>query len=97
MAEEMRFTLVTYDIVDDRRRLKVARALEDYGERVQYSVFECFLTDRQRQRLRRRLERLIDLEEDSVRIYDLGTLDPYDIEVIGSGKMPEEPADYDII
>ncbi len=97
MAEELRFTLVTYDIVDDRRRLKVAKIMEDFGERVQYSVFECFLTRRQRELLIRRLKGVINQEEDSVRIYDLGSLDPMDIEVIGSGKVPEEPADYEVI
>ncbi|MFW6359187.1 MAG: CRISPR-associated endonuclease Cas2, partial [Chroococcales cyanobacterium] len=35
--------LVTYDIPCDKRRKKVADLLEGYGQRVQYSVFECVL------------------------------------------------------
>ena len=37
------FYLISYDISNDKRRLKVMKALEDYGTRVQYSVFECWL------------------------------------------------------
>ena len=43
------FYLVTYDITDDQRRTKVAKILEDFGDRVQYSVFEMIL-DRVEQR-----------------------------------------------
>ena len=38
------FILVSYDIPNDKRRLKVMKAVQDYGTRVQYSVFECELT-----------------------------------------------------
>jgi len=38
------FVLVAYDIPSDRRRTKVAGLLANYGERIQYSVFECELT-----------------------------------------------------
>ena len=38
-------TLVAYDITDDKRLHKVARICEDYGVRVQYSVFECHLDE----------------------------------------------------
>ena len=36
--------VVVYDISDDRRRLRLSNLLEGYGRRVQYSVFECFLS-----------------------------------------------------
>ena len=35
--------VVSYDVSDDRRRRKVAKIMEGYGYRVQYSVFECDL------------------------------------------------------
>ena len=41
----MMIYVVCYDIEDDRERLRVARCLETYGERVQYSVFEVHLRD----------------------------------------------------
>ena len=62
---------VAYDITDDRRRNKVAKILKDFGSRVQYSVFECN-TDRQALlRLQNRLEKAIDLQEDTITFYHL--------------------------
>lgn len=70
--------LVTYDVRTDtregRRRLRsVARACEDYGQRVQYSIFECDLDPALWTKLRARLIGLIDPEQDSLRFYMLGS------------------------
>ena len=65
------FLVVTYDIVDDQRRERVASELANFGERVQYSVFECHLTLAQVQELQQRLTRLIVHTEDRVRYYPL--------------------------
>lgn len=43
-AHEM-LTVVAYDISDTKRLARVARICEDYGMRVQYSVFECRLDE----------------------------------------------------
>lgn len=69
--------LVTYDVRTDskegRRRLRhVARACEDWGQRVQFSVFECDLDPAQWATLRARLVAAIDPETDSLRFYMLG-------------------------
>ena len=48
--------VVSYDISDDKRRRMVAKLLEGYGYRVQYSVFECDLSLKQLQKLRRELK-----------------------------------------
>ena len=66
--------LVTYDVNTEtkagRRRLrKVATACKDFGQRVQYSVFECRVSEAQLENLRARLVKIIDEEEDSLRIY----------------------------
>jgi CRISPR-associated protein Cas2 len=37
--------VVAYDVSDDQRRAKIAELLGRYGQRVQYSVFECWLDD----------------------------------------------------
>ena len=66
-----RLYLVCYDIPEDRVRGKVARLLEGYGDRVQESVFECWLDRRHLIRLRERLAGLIDEEADKIRIYSL--------------------------
>jgi CRISPR-associated protein Cas2 len=61
--------IVTYDIPDDKRRNRIHKELKNFGQWVQYSVFECDLDDRQLQRLRHRLERLMDQREDSIFFY----------------------------
>lgn len=69
--------LVTYDVrtnsKEGKRRLRrVARACEDWGQRVQFSVFECDLDPAQWTALRARLIEIIDPETDSLRFYQLG-------------------------
>lgn len=63
------FLIIAYDIADDNRRRKVSEALENYGTRVQESVFECHLTPAQREEVQERLTRLIEPEVDNVRYY----------------------------
>jgi CRISPR-associated protein Cas2 len=68
--------LVTYDVSTiekpGRRRLRrVAQACEDYGTRVQKSVFECQLGQKEWQALRHRLLQEINQDEDSLRFYFL--------------------------
>jgi CRISPR-associated protein Cas2 len=69
--------LVTYDVSTEskegRRRLRrIAKACEDYGQRVQFSVFECTLPDALWVELRNKLLQLFKPEEDSLRFYFLG-------------------------
>ena len=68
--------LVTYDVstveTAGRRRLRrVARACEDYGTRVQKSVFECQVGKTEWVNLRHRLLSEMKEEEDSIRFYFL--------------------------
>jgi len=69
--------LVTYDVntetKEGRKRLRiVAKECTNYGQRVQHSVFECLVDHVQFAQLRNRLEKVIDLERDSLRFYYLG-------------------------
>jgi CRISPR-associated protein Cas2 len=81
----MLFYIVVYDIPSDKRRLKVANLLEGYGKRVQYSVFECILTQVKYDELRQRLKKKVKLTEDNIRFYPLSrhTLGQVDIWGIG--------------
>ena len=68
--------LVTYDVntltKDGRSRLRrVAKACESFGQRVQESVFECTVTDTQKEILMIRLKKIITPTEDSLRVYVL--------------------------
>jgi len=69
--------LITYDVntetADGRRRLRrVAKVCQDYGQRVQNSVFECEIDTGLFMRVKDRLVRLIDVDVDSLRFYMLG-------------------------
>lgn len=79
------FVVVAYDIADDRRRERVAKILEGYGERVQYSVFECRLDRMQYLRLRHALEEVIVSDEDVISFYFLCEADVRRIERVGRG------------
>ncbi|MBI3248480.1 MAG: CRISPR-associated endonuclease Cas2 [Deltaproteobacteria bacterium] len=63
------FFVITYDIADDDRRRKVSDTLENYGTRVQESVFECHLTPAQREEVQKHIDYLIEPEVDNVRYY----------------------------
>jgi CRISPR-associated protein Cas2 len=69
--------LISYDVKTSsprgaRRLRRVARACQDFGQRVQYSVFECDVDPAQWTALRARLLKEIDAERDSLRFYFLG-------------------------
>lgn len=68
--------LVTYDVSTEssagRKRLrKVAQICQDFGQRVQKSVFECAVNEIQYEEVIRRLLNIIKKEEDSLRVYRL--------------------------
>jgi CRISPR-associated protein Cas2 len=89
------FYLVTYDITDDQRRTKIAKILEDFGDRVQYSVFEMEL-DRSDQlnEMQMRLGKVIDPQTDSVRIYFLCQGCRPKITILGQGKVYQDEDVY---
>ena len=69
--------LITYDVNTEdaagrRRLLKVAKECVNCGQRVQNSVFECNLDSAKLKLVKHKLEKLIDSERDSLRIYNLG-------------------------
>lgn len=64
--------LVSYDISDPRRLRQVARTLEGFGVRLQYSVFECALDDMRLAKLKTELHDLLNHDEDQVLFVSLG-------------------------
>lgn len=64
--------LVAYDIRHERRLRGVAGCMEGYGTRIQYSVFVCDLSAREKFLMRGDVEARMKLSEDSVMIVDLG-------------------------
>ena len=66
-----RMVVVAYDISNDRRRAKAVKILERVGVRVNFSVFECMLTERQYESLRDELLQVISLKKDTVVYYPI--------------------------
>ena len=66
-----KFWLVCYDVRDERRLRRVAKTMERYGQRVQKSVFECWLTKALLKQMHEEINKVIDEKKDSVRFYTL--------------------------
>lgn len=64
--------LVTYDVCDDKRLARVLKTMRGFGEHLQYSVFECDLSQADLARCRHRLSEIIDHRKDQVLFVDLG-------------------------
>jgi len=78
---------VSYDISDDKRRLRLSKTLKNYGNRVQYSVFECILTAQLFDKMFEQIEVIIDPEVDSIRIYPTCAACEKQITIIGQGDV----------
>ena len=85
---------VTYDITNDRRRRQVAKALKDFGTRIQYSVFVRQTDRRAYLRLQNRLKKYIDTSEDSLVFLHLCNACQHKVENLG---LPNRLADYSYI
>jgi CRISPR-associated protein Cas2 len=86
-----RFLLVVYDIPSDKRRTKLHNLLLDYGTPVQYSVFECLLAEKQEQKMRQAVLRLIRPKKDHVRFYRLCAQCVAKITISGGWEVTAEP------
>ncbi len=68
---ERNFYVIAYDIPDNRRGTKVSKALENLGDRVNLSVFECALTKSEYGELLETLNERIDKRKDVLILYPL--------------------------
>jgi CRISPR-associated protein Cas2 len=89
--------LVCYDIADPKRLRKVASVCEDFGYRMQYSVFFCRLSPTELVRLRSRLYDIIDLTEDQVLFLPLCAKCVNAIEAIGRATEAHDAKDVVIV
>lgn len=69
--------LVSYDVSTSssggtKRLRKVSKVCQNYGQRVQHSVFECIVDSTQYAILKKELMNVIDQEQDSIRFYRIG-------------------------
>jgi CRISPR-associated protein Cas2 len=84
--------LITYDVCTEdnsgKKRLRnVAKQCQNYGQRVQNSVFECLIDPSQLAQIKNNLEEIIDNEKDSLRFYYLGNNWKSRVEHIGSKEV----------
>ncbi|MDW8278967.1 MAG: CRISPR-associated endonuclease Cas2 [Anaerolineales bacterium] len=87
---ETRFYIVAYDISSDKRRNKVHKILSGFGQWTQFSLFELFVTDKEMVLLQSKLEKVLNVEKDSVRFYPLCAACLKQVETVGSA-LPQEP------
>ncbi|MFO0796361.1 MAG: CRISPR-associated endonuclease Cas2 [Gemmataceae bacterium] len=86
---DTRWWLVSYDVRDEKRLRKCARHMEGYGHRVQYSVFRCWLTKLEAERLRWELTTLLDPEDEVLLIPLCGTCVAGIVGIHGTDRPPE--------
>ena len=84
------FVLISYDIEDDKKRTKVSKLLENYGTRVQYSVFECLINMEQLKTIKEKTKKIINLETDSIRFYSICDSCVNRIEIVGIGEVSKD-------
>ena len=90
--------LICYDVAlkieNGAKRLRhVAKECKNYGQRVQFSVFECIVTPAEFVYLKNKLSQIIDLENDSIRFYHLGKNWQKSTEMIGKKKSYDPERD----
>ena len=90
--------LISYDVSFEdsggqRRLRRIAKACQDYGQRVQYSVFECVVDPAQWAKLKHRLLNEMNEEKDCLRFYYLGANWRNKVEHVGTKTAydPEGP------
>lgn len=85
-----RWWLICYDVYDLKRLRRCAKHMEGYGERIQYSVFRCWLTQRQMEQLRWELTELLDPADDVLMIPLCGSC----VEGIRGTRLAEHPPQW---
>jgi CRISPR-associated protein Cas2 len=87
------FVVIAYDIADAKRLYRVAKIMEDYGIRVQYSVFEVYADKQTLRTLISRALAEMDTEKDSVRLYPLCKDCEGSFEILGDPVYTFDQAD----
>lgn len=88
--------LVCYDIPDDRRRTRLAKWLNGFGDRIQYSVFEALLTDELFDNMLKGIHREVKPTEDRVAVVPLCARCSGTRIRIGLGSREPLPGDEDV-
>ncbi|MCA9948901.1 MAG: CRISPR-associated endonuclease Cas2 [Anaerolineales bacterium] len=85
--------LIAYDISNNKRRTKIHKTLSGFGKWTQFSLFECFLDEKEYIMLRHRLDNILNTADDNLRIYQICANCQSKTETIGS-LPPKEDTIY---
>ena len=80
--------VIIYDVVDNKRRYRIAKTLKGYGQWVQRSAFECHLTMSKYEKMLKEIKPQFDFEADMLRVYRL--TGQAEIKTFGKIEMTEE-------
>ena len=86
--------IVCYDISDDRRRSRAALALLDFGARIQESVFVAHLDEELAERMRERLSRVVDPDQDRVHVFGICEACSKRVCTMGGAPVERDPEWY---
>ena len=89
--------VVAYDISEDRRRARAAATLQQWGDRIQRSVFMCTVEHDDLTELRERLEEMIDTDTDSVYLFRQCAACWDSVGVIGQATVRDEPVYWSVM
>jgi len=67
--------IVTYDVCEKKRLRRIFKLMRGYGDHLQFSVFRCELSDRERAELMEKLGGIVKHDEDQVLLFPLGPAD----------------------
>ena len=82
--------VIVYDISNDKRRTKLHKLLKNYGNPVQYSVFECILSMEEIKKMKKEVQKLLRPKIDHLRYYSICNACKQKIEIIGRVDVSEE-------
>ena len=83
--------LVCYDIADDKRLRRVFKTMRDFGDHLQFSIFECQFTPIDIAKCRQALADIINHAQDQVLFIDLGPTEGRGDRVISALGQPYSP------
>lgn len=89
--------VISYDIPDDKRRTKIMKILKDFGQHVQYSVFECDLKRADLARLRQKLKAIFQPGHDNIRFYYLCQDDWQKRQIWGDERVETEVRPFYVV
>ena len=88
--------VICFDVSDSKRLRKVSTELENFGARVQHSVFECHLNPKQLSALKQKLAKIINPEADRIHYFSLCAKDEKRIQIDG-GCYQSQQRDYHLL